>query len=113
MATLPVLTAPDPRLKVVSKPVEKVDNSVRKLMDDMIETMYASHGIGLAAPQVGVPQRVIVMDLAREGEKPNPLKLANPEIIWRSEEEVICEEGCLSVPDQYSDVLRPKEVKNR
>jgi len=115
MAILSVLTAPDPRLKVVSKPVEKVDDSVRRLMDDMLETMYASQGIGLAAPQVGVAKRVIVIDLAREreGEKPNPIKLANPEIVWRSEEEIVCEEGCLSVPDQYSEVSRSKAVKIR
>lgn len=113
MAVLPVLTAPDPRLKATSAPVAKVDDSVRKLMDDMLETMYVSNGIGLAAPQVGVAKRIIVMDLARQGEPPNPLRLANPEIVWQSEEKVVCEEGCLSVPDQYSEVLRPKAVKIR
>lgn len=113
MAVLPVLTAPDPRLKATSKPVAKVDDSVRQLMDDMLETMYVSNGIGLAAPQVGVTKRIIVMDLARQGEPPNPLRLANPEIVWQSEEKVVCEEGCLSVPDQYSEVLRPKAVKIR
>src|SRR3989304_5322488 len=113
MAILTILTAPDPRLKVVSKPVATVDDSIRRLMDDMLETMYASHGIGLAAPQVGLARRVIVLDLARGEESPNPIKLANPEIVWRSEEEVMCEEGCLSVPDQYSEVSRPKAVKVR
>ena len=113
MSVLPVLTAPDPRLKATSKPVAKVDDSVRKLMDDMLETMYVSNGIGLAAPQVGVTKRVIVMDLARQDEKPDPLRMANPEIVWQSEEKVVCEEGCLSVPDQYSEVLRPKAVKIR
>ena len=113
MAVLPVLTAPDPRLKATSKPVAKVDDSVRQLMDDMLETMYVSNGIGLAAPQVGVTKRIIVMDLARQGEPPNPLRIANPEIVWQSEEKVVCEEGCLSVPDQYSEVLRPKAVKIR
>lgn len=113
MAILTVLTAPDPRLKVVSKPVDKVDESVRRLMADMLETMYASAGVGLAAPQVGVPKRVIVMDTAREGEEAKPLKMANPEILWRAEEEIVCEEGCLSVPDQYSEVSRPKAVKVR
>ncbi|HLF58368.1 MAG TPA: peptide deformylase [Alphaproteobacteria bacterium] len=113
MALLPILTAPDPRLKVMSKPVAKVDDSIRRLMDDMLATMYASEGLGLAAPQVGVPKRVIVMDLARHGEKPNPIMLANPEVIWRSEEEMVCEEGCLSVPDQYSEVSRPKAVRIR
>jgi len=113
MATLPVLTAPDPRLKRVSKPVDKVDDSIRRLMDDMLETMYASAGVGLAAPQVGIAKRVIVMDIAREGEDPKPLKMANPEILWRSDEEIVCEEGCLSVPDQYSEISRPKAVKIR
>jgi len=113
MAVMIVLTAPDPRLKVKSKPVEKVDDSIRCLMDDMLETMYMFQGIGLAAPQVGVARRVIVIDLARPGEKPNPLKMANPEIVWRSEEEVVCEEGCLSVPEQYSEISRPKAVKVR
>ncbi|MGB8276086.1 MAG: peptide deformylase [Alphaproteobacteria bacterium] len=113
MAILPVLTAPDPRLKMKSKPVERVDDAVRRLMDDMLETMYAAPGVGLAAPQVGVARRVIVVDTAREGEPPNPLRLANPEIVWTSEEEAVCEEGCLSVPDQYSEIARPKEVKIR
>lgn len=113
MAVLPVLTAPDPRLKATSKPVASVDDLVRKLMDDMLETMYVSNGIGLAAPQVGIARRIIVMDLARQGEPPSPLRMANPEIVWQSEEKVVCEEGCLSVPDQYSEVLRPKAVKIR
>lgn len=113
MATLPILTAPDPRLKVVSKPVDRVDDEVRTLMADMLETMYNATGVGLAAPQVGVPKRVIVMDVAREGEDPKPLKMANPEILWRSDEEMVCEEGCLSVPDQYSEVSRPRAVKVR
>ena len=113
MAILPVLTAPDPRLKRVAKPVDKVDDSIRRLMDDMLETMYASAGVGLAAIQVGVTKRVIVMDIAREGEEAKPLKMANPEVLWKSEEELVCEEGCLSVPDQYAEVSRPKAVKVR
>jgi peptide deformylase len=113
VAILTVITAPDPRLKVKSKPVERVDDGVRRLMDDMLETMYAAPGVGLAAPQVGVAKRVIVVDIAREGEPPQPLKMANPEIVWASDETVVCEEGCLSVPDHYSEVLRPKEVKVR
>jgi peptide deformylase len=113
MATLTVLTAPDPRLKVKSKPVEKVDDEIRRLMDDMLETMYSANGVGLAAPQVGVAKRVIVLDVARQGEPSQPVKMANPEIIWVSDEDMACEEGCLSVPDQYSEVVRPKEVKIR
>jgi peptide deformylase len=113
LAILSVITAPDPRLKVKSKPVLRVDDAVRRLMDDMLATMYAAPGVGLAAPQVGVAKRVIVVDVAREGEPPRPLKMANPEIVWTSSETVACEEGCLSVPDQYSEVERPKEVKIR
>jgi len=113
MALLPILTAPDPRLKVRAKPVAKVDANVRRLMDDMLETMYQSIGIGLAAPQVGVAQRVIVIDAAREGEKANPMRFANPEIIWQSDETTIANEGCLSVPEHYADVSRAAEIKLR
>src|SRR5919107_5801268 len=109
MALLPIITAPDPRLKVKAKPVAKVDAEVRRLMDDMLETMYHAIGIGLAAPQVGVAQRVIVVDAAREGEKPQPLRIANPEIIWRSDELTTGNEGCLSLPEHYADVERPAE----
>jgi peptide deformylase len=107
MALLPILTAPDPALKKISQPVKQVDASVRKLMDDMLETMYQAPGIGLAAPQVGVLKRVIVLDLAREGEAPQPLRIANPEIVWVSEEDATYNEGCLSVPEHYADVVRP------
>ena len=107
MALLPVLTAPDPALKKISQPVKQVDASVRKLMDDMLETMYHAPGIGLAAPQVGVLKRVIVLDLAREGEAPQPLRIANPEIVWVSDDDATYNEGCLSVPEHYADVVRP------
>jgi peptide deformylase len=113
MALLPIITAPDPRLKRKSKPVAKVDGRVRKLMADMLETMYDSNGIGLSAPQVGVLERVVVVDCAREGEKPQPVKLANPEIVWESDEKVMCSEGCLSLPEQYADVERPVAVRVR
>ena len=107
MALLPILTAPDPALKKISAPVKQVDASVRKLMDDMLETMYQAPGIGLAAPQVGVLKRVIVLDLAREGEEPQPLRIANPEIVWVSDDDATYNEGCLSVPEHYADVVRP------
>ena len=107
MALLPILTAPDPGLKQVSAPVKEVDASVRKLMDDMLETMYQAPGIGLAAPQVGMLKRVIVLDLAREGEEPQPLRIANPEIVWVSDDDATYNEGCLSVPEHYADVVRP------
>jgi peptide deformylase len=113
MAVLEVLVAPDPRLKTKARPVGRVDDKIRALMDDMVETMYAAKGIGLAAPQVGVAKRVIVMDLAREGEPATPRKFVDPEIVWASEETVPCEEGCLSVPDQYAEVERPKAVRVR
>jgi peptide deformylase len=113
MAIRPILTVPDPVLKQVSKPVDAVTDETRRLMDDMLETMYAAPGIGLAAIQIGVPQRVIVMDLAREGEEPQPRYFVNPEILERVEETKPYEEGCLSVPDVYDTVDRPARVKLR
>jgi peptide deformylase len=114
MAVREIITVPHPLLKQVSKPVEGgVDDELRALMDDMLETMYAAPGIGLAAVQVGVPRRVIVMDLAREDEPRQPRYFVNPEITWRSEEIAVREEGCLSVPDIYDEVERPARVKMR
>ncbi|MFO0986225.1 MAG: peptide deformylase [Alphaproteobacteria bacterium] len=113
MALLPILTAPDARLKKKAKPVGKVDDGVRTLMADMLETMYAAPGIGLAAPQVGVGLRLIVLDVAREGEQKAPMKLANPEIVWASDDDNVYEEGCLSVPEHYAEVVRPRAVKVR
>ncbi|MCE9650633.1 MAG: peptide deformylase [Parvibaculum sp.] len=108
-----IITAPDPRLKQVSRPVAKVDDELRRLMDDMLETMYAAPGIGLAAVQIGVPKQVIVMDLAHEGEPPAPRYFVNPEILSTSDEHVVYEEGCLSVPEFYEDVERPAECRIR
>ena len=113
MAILPIIEIPDPRLKLVSEPVAEVDAGVRKLMDDMMETMYDAPGIGLAAIQVAVPKRVLVLDVAREGEEPQPLFIANPELVWASEETNVYQEGCLSIPDYYEDVERPKQVRVR
>lgn len=113
MALLTVLTAPDPRLKIKAKPVAKVDDEVRRLMDDMLETMYAAPGIGLAAPQVGAAKRVIVVDVAAKDEPPAPLKMANPEIVWASDDTITCEEGCLSVPEQFAEVKRPAKIRVR
>lgn len=113
MAVLNILVAPHPVLKQKAKPVGKVDARIAKLMDDMVETMYAANGIGLAAPQIGVLERVIVVDVHEKGEKPNPIRLANPEIVWSSDDKRLCEEGCLSVPEQYSEVTRPKAVRVR
>jgi peptide deformylase len=113
MAVLPIITAPDPRLKLVTRRVDKVDAKLRRLMDDMLDTMYGSIGIGLAAPQVGVSQRVIVVDVARDGENPRAMRIANPEIIWRSPETTVANEGCLSVPEHYADVSRAAAIRLR
>ncbi|MEX2452015.1 MAG: peptide deformylase [Rhodospirillales bacterium] len=113
MAVREVIVAPDPRLKAKCAPVEAVDDEVRQLMNDMLESMHASRGIGLAAPQIGVHKRVIVCDVARDDEPPRPMKLANPEIVWRSDETITVDEGCLSLPEHYAEVTRPAKVKIR
>jgi peptide deformylase len=113
MAIRPILTAPDPRLKTISQPVGVVDDELRRLMDDMLETMYDAPGIGLAAIQIGVPKRVIVMDLAGKDEEPHPRYFVNPEIVWVSEETSSYNEGCLSVPEVYDDVERPAKIRVR
>jgi peptide deformylase len=113
MAVRDILVVPDPILKKVSERVDVVDDALRALMDDMLETMYAAPGIGLAAIQVGVPKRVIVMDIARQDDPPSPRFFVNPEILWASEETLPYEEGCLSVPEIYDAVERPARVKIR
>ena len=111
MTVRPILTAPDPRLQALSTDVEKVDAEIRKLVDDMAESMYAADGIGLAAVQIGVPKRVIVIDLDQKEGKKNPRAFINPKIIWASEEMAVFEEGCLSVPEIWDDVERPARIK--
>ena len=113
MAKLSIIIAPDPRLKVKCMPVAKVDAKTARLMDDMLETMYAAPGIGLAAPQVGVTRRIIVLDVAKKGDKPAPFKMANPELTWVSDEDAVYSEGCLSLPDHYADVVRPRAIRVR
>jgi peptide deformylase len=113
MSQLSILVVPDSRLKRHAEPVERVDEEVRRLMDGMLEAMHEAKGIGLAAPQVGVLKRVIVCDVSRPEEEPQPHRMANPEILWRSEDEVSGEEGCLSLPEQYGDVTRPARIKVR
>ena len=108
----PILIHPDPRLKKLCDPVAEITAEVRQLAADMLETMYDAPGIGLAAPQVGVTKRVIVMDCIKDG-PPEPMALVNPEIIWSSEDQTVYEEGCLSIPDVYNDVTRPAEVQVR
>lgn len=111
MALREILVVPDPVLKQVSTPVEVVDDELRALMDDMLETMYAAPGIGLAAIQIGVPKQVIVMDLANKDEPPQPRYFVNPQILWSSDDTEPYEEGCLSIPDIYDEVERPAKVK--
>lgn len=114
MTTRPILIHPDPRLKTVADPVAKLDDQLRKLADDMLETMYVAPGIGLAAPQVGILQRMLVMDCIKEEDvPPKPMVLVNPEIVWSSDEKNVYEEGCLSIPEHYADVERPAEVEVR
>ena len=113
MAILPIITAPDPRLKRKSQPVDGIDGDIRLLTDDLLATMYQAPGVGLAAVQVGVPKRVIVIDIAREDEPKAPLRLINPEVVWVSDEDTKYEEGCLSVPEHYAEVTRPAEAKVR
>lgn len=111
MTIRPILIAPDPRLKAVSTPVETVDAEIRKLVEDMADSMYAAEGIGLAAVQIGVAKRVIVMDLDQKDGKKNWRVFINPKITWASEEMATFEEGCLSVPEIWDDVERPARIK--
>ena len=108
-----IVTLPDPILRQVSRPVERVDDDVRELVEDMFETMYAAPGVGLAAVQVGVPLRVIVLDAAEEGEEGRPLAMINPEILSFSEEKRVYEEGCLSIPEVRVEIERPASVHVR
>ena len=112
MSTLPILIHPDPRLKKVCDPIADIDDDLRKLADDMLKTMYDAPGIGLAAPQVGVTKRMLVMDCEKADEaEPNPMVLINPEILEASDDLNEYEEGCLSIPDQFANVTRPAAVK--
>jgi len=111
MTVRPILTAPDPRLKAVSRDVETVDSAIRALIQDMTDSMYAADGIGLAAVQLGEPLRVIVMDLDQKEGNKNPRAFINPKILWASEEMAVFEEGCLSVPEIWDDVERPARIK--
>ena len=113
MAKLSIVTLPDPILRKVSAPVERVDEAVRRLMDDMLETMYAAPGVGLAAVQVGVPRRIVVIDTADEGEPPAPLYFVNPEIVTLGPELRLHEEGCLSIPEVHVEIERPSTVTVR
>lgn len=113
MALRDIIKIPDPILRKKSAPVEQVDDDLRRLLDDMLETMHDAPGIGLAGIQIGVPLRVVTIDLAKGEEEPNPLFLINPEILWHSDEHSIYEEGCLSIPEYYAEVERPASVRTR
>ncbi len=114
MAKLDIITLPDRKLRLPSDPVERVDDEVRRFMDSMLETMYAAPGIGLAAVQVGVPRRMVTIDVAQREDdeaEPDPLFLINPEILWSSDEVQTAEEGCLSIPEYFAEVERPAQVR--
>ena len=111
MATKKILTEPNKLLRQISKTVEKVKDEERKLMDDMLETMYAANGIGLAAIQIGVPKRIIVMDISKKENEKNPMFFVNPVIIKKNIEKATYEEGCLSVPNQFAEVERPRNCE--
>ena len=113
MALRPIIILPDPKLRLVSAPLGQVDDELRKLMDDMVETMHDAPGIGLAAIQIAEPIRLVVIDLAKKDEPPQPQYFVNPEIVWSSEERSVYEEGCLSIPEYYEEVERPAKVRAR
>jgi peptide deformylase len=113
MTIRPIITLPDPRLRLVSEPVTAIDAETRRLFDDMLETMYDAPGVGLAAIQVGVPKRILVADATRGDEPKNPMVFVNPRIVWSSEEMSVYQEGCLSVPEYFEDVERPARVRVR
>ena len=111
MTVRPILTAPDPRLQAVSTDVEAVTDEIRTLADDMADSMYAADGIGLAAIQIGVAKRILVIDLDQKEGKKNPVAYINPKIVWASDETAVFEEGCLSVPEIWDDVERPARIR--
>ena len=113
MSILKIIKEPDPILRKKSQPVDRVDENIQRLMNDMLETMYNAPGVGLAAPQIGITKRIIVVDCARTDEPPAPYKMINPELIDTSKEEIINEEGCLSLPGHYADVSRPSTARVR
>ena len=113
MAVRPIIAEPDPRLHLVSQKVDTVDDSVRKLIADMIDSMYAADGIGLAAIQIGEAKRILVMDIDQKDGNKNPRVFINPEITWASDETAVYEEGCLSVPEIWEDVERPAKIRAR
>ncbi|HEY1779071.1 MAG TPA: peptide deformylase [Roseiarcus sp.] len=113
MALRPIIVLPDPKLRLVSRKIERVDDDLRRLIDDMIETMHDAPGVGLAAIQIAEPIRLLVVDTAKKDEPPDPQVFINPEIVWSSVESSTYEEGCLSIPEYYAEVERPASVRAR
>ncbi|MCD6071608.1 MAG: peptide deformylase [Microvirga sp.] len=113
MTIRPLVIIPDSKLRLVSEPVQEITSEIRRLADDMLETMYDAPGVGLAAIQIGVPVRMVTMDVSKSEEEREPMVLINPEIVWASEEKRVYEEGCLSIPEYYEEVERPDRVRFR
>jgi peptide deformylase len=113
MSIKPLVIIPDSKLRLRSEPVKDITDEIRRLADDMLETMYDAPGVGLAAIQIGVPVRMVTMDVSKSEEERQPLVLINPEIVWASEEKRVYEEGCLSIPEYYEEVERPDRVRFR
>jgi len=113
MTIRPLVIIPDSKLRLVSEPVQGITGEIRKLADDMLETMYDAPGVGLAAIQIGVPVRMVTMDVSKTEDERQPMVLINPEIVWASEEKRVYEEGCLSIPEYYEEVERPDRVRFR
>jgi peptide deformylase len=113
MSIRPLVIIPDTKLRLVSEPVKEITSEIRRLADDMLDTMYDAPGVGLAAIQIGVPIRMVTMDVSKSEDEHQPMVLINPEIIWASEEKRVYEEGCLSIPEYYEEVERPDRVRFR
>jgi peptide deformylase len=113
MSIRPLVILPDSKLRLISEPIKEVTNEIRRLADDMLETMYDAPGVGLAAIQIGVPVRMVTMDVSKSDDERQPMVLINPEILWASEEKRVYEEGCLSIPEYYEEVERPDRVRFR
>ena len=113
MTIRPLVIIPDSKLRLVSEPVQEITSEIRRLADDMLETMYDAPGVGLAAIQIGVPVRMVTIDVSKSEEEREPMVLINPEIVWASEEKRVYEEGCLSIPEYYEEVERPDRVRFR
>jgi len=113
MSIRPLVILPDSKLRLISEPIKEITSEIRRLADDMLETMYDAPGVGLAAIQIGVPLRMVTMDVSKSEDERQPMVLINPEVLWTSEEKRVYEEGCLSIPEYYEEVQRPDRVRFR